>query len=111
MTLYFILFAQSCIDALTKEESSTGIERDEIKLEVDQTTLKFIDLARQTEAFFLQKRFLLSALKPEFLLKEENSELKLEITRKEELIRKHYDKIETWKSMLTDPQQQVRGNP
>jgi mediator of RNA polymerase II transcription subunit 28 len=74
---------------------------------VDQTTLKFIDLARQTEAFFLQKRFLLSVLKPEFLLKEENLELKLEITRKDELIKKHYDKIETWKNMLNDPQQQV----
>lgn len=66
--------------------------------------MKFIDLARQMEAFFLQKRFLLSALKPELLLKEENLDLKHEITRKEELIRKHYEKIDEWKSLLQDQQ-------
>lgn len=95
---------QSCIHALTKEESSTGVDKDEIKLEVDQTTLKFIDLARQMEAFFLQKRFLLSALKPDLLLKEENFDLKQEIARKDELIRKHYEKIESWKTLLSDQQ-------
>uniref|UniRef100_A0A182MB43 Mediator of RNA polymerase II transcription subunit 28 n=1 Tax=Anopheles culicifacies TaxID=139723 RepID=A0A182MB43_9DIPT len=95
---------QSCIHALTKEESTTGIDKDEIKVEVDQTTLKFIDLARQMEAFFLQKRFLLSALKQDLLLKEENFDLKQEISRKDELIRKHYEKIETWKQLLSDQQ-------
>ncbi|XP_055547544.1 mediator of RNA polymerase II transcription subunit 28 [Wyeomyia smithii] len=95
---------QSCIHALTKEESATGVDKDEIKLEVDQTTLKFIDLARQMETFFLQKRFLLSALKPDLLLKEENFDLKQEIARKDELIRKHYDKIESWKNLLSDQQ-------
>lgn len=95
---------QSCIHALTKEESATGIDKDEIKLEVDQTTLKFIDLARQMEAFFLQKRFLLSALKPDLLLKEENFDLKQEIARKDELIRKHYEKIESWRNLLSDQQ-------
>lgn len=77
----------------------------EIGLEVDQTTLKFIDLARQMEAFFIQKRFLLSALRPELILKEENLDLRLEIGRKEELIKKHYDRIETWRLMLSDHQQ------
>lgn len=58
------------------------------------------------EAFFLQKRFLLSSLKPDLLLKEENFDLKQEIARKDDLIRKHYDKIETWKSLLSDQNQQ-----
>ena len=98
------IFLQMTIDSLTKEDS-TGIDKDEIKLEVDQTTLKFIDLARQMEAFFLQKRFLLSALKPDLLLKEENFDLKQEISRKDELIKKHYDKIETWRGLLNDQQQ------
>lgn len=56
------------------------------------------------EAFFLQKRFLLSALKPDLLLKEENFDLKQEIARKDELIRKHYEKIESWKNLLSDQQ-------
>lgn len=64
---------QSCLQVLTKEdEVSTTLEKDEIKLEIDQATLKFLDLARQMEAFFLQKRFLLSALKPELIVKEVN---------------------------------------
>lgn len=72
---------------------------------MDQTTLKFIDLARQMEAFFIQKRFLLSALRPELVLKEENLDLRMEISRKDELIKKHYERIENWKMMLAENQQ------
>lgn len=75
---------------------------DEIKLEVEQTTLKFIDLARQMETFFLQKRLMLSSSKPELLLKEENVDLRHEITRKDELIKKHLQKIGKWKEYLAD---------
>lgn len=73
-------------------------------MEVEQTTLRFIDLARQMEAFFLQKRFLLSALKPEMVVKEDISELKIELARKEELLKKHYDKINVWQNLLADLQ-------
>lgn len=75
---------------------------DEIILEVEQTTMKFIDLARQMETFFLQKRFLLSSSKPELLLKEENVDLRHEITRKDDLIKKHLQKIGKWKEYLAD---------
>lgn len=77
-----------------------------MSLDVDQTTTKFVDLARQMEAFFIQKRFLLSALKPELVLKEENYDLKYEISRKEDLIQRHYEKIESWRNLLAYPQQQ-----
>lgn len=56
------------------------------------------------EAFFLQKRFLLSSLKPELLVKEDNQDLRIEIQRKDELIRKHYEKIDQWKGLLADQQ-------
>lgn len=97
--------------ALTKQEASTGIDKNEIGLEVEQVTSKFIDLARQMESFFIQKRFLLSALKPELMLKEENLDLRYEINRKEELIKKHYERIELWKNMLSDQQQQQLHPP
>lgn len=96
---------QACVHSLTKQEASTGIDKNEIGLEVEQTTSKFIDLARQMESFFIQKRFLLSALKPELMLKEENLDLRYEINRKDELIKKHYERIELWKNMLSDQQQ------
>lgn len=104
-------FRQACVHALTKQEASTGIDKNEIGLEVEQTTSKFIDLARQMESFFIQKRFLLSALTPEFMLKEENLDLRYEINRKDELIKKHYERIELWKNMLSDQQQQQHPPP
>lgn len=78
-------------------------------MEVEQTTLKFIDLARQMETFFLQKRFLLSSSKPELLLKEENVDLRHEIARKDELIKKHLQKIVKWKDYLADQPQAARS--
>lgn len=89
---------------LTKEEAVPTTDKDEIKVEVEQTTLRFIDLARQMEAFFLQKRFLLSALKPEMVVKEDINELRLELARKDELLKRHYDKISVWQNLLADLQ-------
>lgn len=93
---------QHCLYVLTKEEAVPTTDKEEIKVEVEQTTLRFIDLARQMEAFFLQKRFLLSALKPEMVVKEDISELRLELARKEELLKRHYDKIAVWQNLLAD---------
>lgn len=104
---------QACIHALTKHDAGgTGAgltDKDEINLDVDQTTNKFVDLARQMESFFIQKRFLLSAMKPELVLKEENFDLRYEMTRKDDLIRRHYEKIDHWKAILSDVQQQNGG--
>ncbi|PNF17082.1 Mediator of RNA polymerase II transcription subunit 28 [Cryptotermes secundus] len=95
---------QSCLSVLTKEEVLPTMEKDEIRVEVDHTILRFIDLARQMEAFFLQKRFLLSALKPELVVKEDTNELRQELVRKEELIKRHYEKIAVWQNLFADLQ-------
>ncbi|CAG5057123.1 unnamed protein product [Parnassius apollo] len=91
---------QACLNVLTKQEASPCVEKEEVKVEVE----RFIDHARQMEAFFLQKRFLLSAMKPELLVKEDNNELKCELQRKDELLRRHYDKVSQWHSLLADLQ-------
>lgn len=104
MFLMFDFLLQSCLNVLTKEEAVPSTDKDEIRAEVDQTTLRFIDLARQMEAFFLQKRFLLSALKPELVVKEDIAELRMELVRKEELLKRHYDKIAVWQNLLADLQ-------
>ncbi|XP_075989028.1 uncharacterized protein LOC142985002 [Anticarsia gemmatalis] len=93
-------YLQACLNVLTKQEASPCVEKEEVKVEVE----RFIDLARQMEAFFLQKRFLLSAMRPELLVKEDNNELKCELQRKEELLRRHYDKISQWQNLLADLQ-------
>lgn len=80
------------------------VDKDEGRAEMEQATMRFVDLARQMEAFFLQKRFLLSALKPELVVKEEIQELKMELSRKDDLIKKHNEKIAVWQNMLSDLQ-------
>ncbi|XP_043476143.1 mediator of RNA polymerase II transcription subunit 28-like [Leptopilina heterotoma] len=102
---------QQCLHMLTKDEGlgnncacGLSMDKDEAKGEVEQVTLRFIDLARQVEAFFLQRRFLLSALKPELIIKEDIADLRMELVRKEELIKRHYDKIAVWQNLLADLQ-------
>uniref|UniRef100_A0A6M2DJ60 Mediator of RNA polymerase II transcription subunit 28 n=1 Tax=Xenopsylla cheopis TaxID=163159 RepID=A0A6M2DJ60_XENCH len=95
---------QSCLNVLTKQEATPTSDKEEIRTEVDTLIQRFIDLGRQMEAFFLQKRFLLSALKPELVFKEDNNELKLELTRKDEVIKRHHDKIIVWQKLLDDLQ-------
>lgn len=92
------------MNVLTKEEAVPSTDKDKVRVEVEQTTLRFIDLARQMEGFFLQKRFLLSALKPEMVIKEDINELKLELARKEEYLKRHYEKISIWQNLLNDLQ-------
>lgn len=87
-----------------------AVNKDEARVEVEQVTLRFIDLARQVEAFFLQKRFLLSALKPELVVKEDVTDLKVELVRKEELIKRHYDKISVWQNLLAEMHGWVQPN-
>lgn len=96
---------QNCLLSLTKLEANTGTNKEEVELEVQKTTNRFIDVARQMEAFFLQKRFLVSTLKPDQLIKDENQDLRIEIQRKEALLNKHYSRLEEWKSCLSDIQQ------
>ncbi|EDW15809.1 mediator of RNA polymerase II transcription subunit 28 [Drosophila mojavensis] len=102
---------QSCLLSLTKQEPNSGTNKEEIELEVQKTTNRFIDVARQMEAFFLQKRFLVSTLKPYMLIKDENQDLSIEIQRKEALLQKHYNRLEEWKACLSDIQQGVHTRP
>merc|ERR1712227_412380 len=62
------------------------------------------DVARQLETFFLQKRFMIYNHKPEMILKEDTGEIKVELGRKDELVRKHYEKLGKWKEMLAEAQ-------
>lgn len=75
-----------------------------IQLGVEQTIAKFLEMAKQMECFFLQKRLLLSAQKPEQIVREDITDLKAELNRKELLIQKHYDKIQFWQSLLSNLQ-------
>lgn len=94
---------------LTQEDTMHDKSPDTIKNEIDSKITQFADVARQMETFFLQKQFLLYAHKPELHLKDESTELRQEIARKDELIRKHNDKLTQWLKMLQELQQQQRS--
>ncbi|XP_032656714.1 mediator of RNA polymerase II transcription subunit 28 [Chelonoidis abingdonii] len=89
-----------------RKPNSTLVDELEASFEVgggvDQCIQKFLDVARQTECFFLQKRLHLSVQKPELVIKEDVSELKNELQRKEALIQKHLGKLRHWQQVLED---------
>lgn len=95
---------QACLNLLIDLEASSSVEKEKIEQEIKG----FIDHAKQLEVFFLQKRLLLSALKPELLVNEVNNELKCELQRKDELLRNHYDRIEQWRSNLSQMQDHIQ---
>lgn len=79
-----------------------GTDQEEIRTGVEQCIQKFLDVARQTECFFLQKRLQLSVQKPEQVIKEDVTELRSELQRKEVLIQKHLTKLRSWQQVLEE---------
>lgn len=95
--------------SLTQESAMHDKTPETVKEDIDAKITQFTDLARQMETFFLQKQLLLYAHKPELHLKDESTELRQEIARKDELIRKHNERLAQWLKMLQDLQQQQRS--
>ncbi|TRY68118.1 hypothetical protein DNTS_025215 [Danionella cerebrum] len=89
---------EACFASLVSQDYVNGTDQEEIRTGVDQCIQKFLDVARQTECFFLQKRLQLSVQKPE----QDASELRNELQKKEMLIQKHLTKIHHWQQVLED---------
>jgi len=98
-----------CMASLTEEDTMFDNSSETLKADLDTKISRFTDVARQVETFFLQKQFLLYAHKPELHLKDESAEIRQEIARKDELIRKHNERLSTWLKMLQDVQQQQKS--
>jgi hypothetical protein len=61
---------EACFASLVSQDYVSGTDQEEIQTGVDQCIQKFLDIARQTECLFLQKRLQLSVQKPEQVIKE-----------------------------------------
>ncbi|XP_074643138.1 mediator of RNA polymerase II transcription subunit 28-like [Tubulanus polymorphus] len=96
----FEIAFQNCFANLNSQESSSSADSDELKTGAEQSIQKFLDVAKQLEAFFLQKRLILSVMKPEQIVKEDVNEMGTEIGRKDNLLQKHYVKLQHWQNML-----------
>ncbi|KAG8453656.1 hypothetical protein GDO86_000333 [Hymenochirus boettgeri] len=93
---------EACVASLVSQDYVNGTDQEEIRTGVEQCIQKFLDVARQTECFFLQKRLQLSVQKPEQVIKEDISELRNELQRKEGLIQKHLTKLRSWQQVLEE---------
>ncbi|XP_069832569.1 mediator of RNA polymerase II transcription subunit 28 [Dendropsophus ebraccatus] len=93
---------EACFASLVSQDYVNGTDQEEIRTGVEQCIQKFLDVARQTECFFLQKRLQLSVQKPEQVIKEDVTELRSELQRKEALIQKHLTKLRSWQQVLEE---------
>nr|XP_046192569.1 mediator of RNA polymerase II transcription subunit 28-like [Oncorhynchus gorbuscha] len=103
-----MILALACFASLVSQDYVNGTDQEEIRTGVDQCIQKFLDVARQTECFFLQKRLQLSVQKPDQVVKEDVSELRNELQRKELLVQKHLSKLHHWQQVLEDVSVQHR---
>lgn len=105
------LISKACFASLVSQDYVNGTDQEEIRTGVDQCIQKFLDIARQTECFFLQKRLQLSVQKPEQVIKEDVSELRNELQRKDALVQKHLTKLRHWQQVLEDVSGQHKKPP
>jgi len=101
---------QNCLLSLSSQEHYNINDTEETKTSVDQCIQRFLDSAKQLDKFFLQKRQLLNIHKPEQVIKEDIEGLKGELMRKDQLIQKHFEKLQQWQIVLARTQG-VPGTP
>lgn len=85
----------------TNQPSSHVFDSDELKANMDNI-LRFLEISRQIESFFISKRAIFADQKPELILAEEISDLKAEINKKEALLNKYYEKLNKWTAIVND---------
>lgn len=94
---------------LTKEDTLTNVDKDEIRVDVEQGIQNVIECARGVESYFLKKKLEIVALKPELQIKDDIVELRTELLRKDELLKRNYEKINHWMSILSEVQAAPAG--
>jgi mediator of RNA polymerase II transcription subunit 28 len=75
--------------SLVCQDYVNDTDQEEIRTGVHQCVQKFLDIGRQTEYLFLQKRLQLYVPKSEQVMKEDVSELRNELQWKDALLQKH----------------------
>ncbi|XP_059785675.1 mediator of RNA polymerase II transcription subunit 28-like [Balaenoptera ricei] len=93
---------EPCFASLVSQDYVNSTDQEEIPTGVDQCIQKFLDIVRQTVCFFLPKRLQLPVQKPEQVIKEDVSELRNELQRKDALVQKHFTKRRHWQQVLED---------
>ncbi|XP_054925214.1 mediator of RNA polymerase II transcription subunit 28-like [Dermacentor andersoni] len=93
---------QACLAAVTNPDYFYVRDLEDVHTGVGQTIQRFLDVAKQMESFFIQKRLVLSAQKSEQMVMDDNTELKNELARKEQLLQKYNEQIHYWQNLLNE---------
>ncbi|KAG3261918.1 MED28-containing [Ictidomys tridecemlineatus] len=79
---------EACFASLVSQDYVNGTDQEENRTGVDQCIQKFLDI--------------LSVQKPKQVIKEDVSELRNELQRKDALVQKHLTKLRHWQQVLED---------
>eukprot|EP00096_Caligus_rogercresseyi_P014268 TRINITY_DN6766_c0_g2_i1.p1 TRINITY_DN6766_c0_g2~~TRINITY_DN6766_c0_g2_i1.p1 ORF type:complete len:188 (-),score=50.83 TRINITY_DN6766_c0_g2_i1:331-894(-) len=90
------------VASLTHDDILCDRSQDIMIHELEEKISKFAEIARKLDTFFVQKRFLLYSHKPESILREESTDLRQELLKKDEILRKHYERLGQWQALLQD---------
>ena len=93
---------EKTLSSVTENDDLNEKDPGSLQKNVEEKVAQFADAARRLEIRFLQGRLLTHQHKPEMILKEDTAEMKAELFKKDELIRKHYEKLGQLKTMLAD---------
>lgn len=114
---------QECFEALIGQEQFNVQDCGDRKTDVENNMMRFLDKAKQLECFFLQKRLRFSSQKPDLVVKEiinnkgDNTEpcgkedvmeLRIELMRKDQLLQKLGQRVQTWKDILAGTQPRLQ---
>ncbi|XP_033125469.1 mediator of RNA polymerase II transcription subunit 28-like [Anneissia japonica] len=91
---------KGCLSNLVGQEHFNIVDNMEVKTGVEQAVNKFLEVAKETETYFLQKRLLLSNSHPNQLVREECEELQNELRRKDLLIQKQMRRLQDWQRVF-----------
>jgi mediator of RNA polymerase II transcription subunit 28 len=94
---------ESCFELMSNLNQGQVHDPDEVRTSVEQFIQKYLDSARTLEAYFLDKRLLLSNERPEQLLVEDLNEVRSEIVRKDQILNRLNEKFDNWIAVVSDP--------
>jgi mediator of RNA polymerase II transcription subunit 28 len=83
-----------------QEQCCVAMDAEEMRNSMEHSIQRFLDATRQLDCFFMQKRLLLTSQKPESAAKEDLSDLRVELERKNALLQRHSERLQNWTTML-----------
>jgi len=90
---------------VSENSANVLVHQNDQRPSVEHSVLKFLELANETESFFLKQKATIALTQPELILQEEIQEMTEDLKRKDEVIENHRNKLIEWRKTLVTMQQ------